>query len=195
MPRKEAKVREATIGSTHLRLVRADITTLPVDAIVNAANEGLWPGGGVSGAIHRAGGPTIAEECRRIGHTPTGQAAITTGGRLPARHVIHAVGPVWQGGDHGEAELLASAYRASLRLADEHGLETIAFPSISTGIYGYPVERAARVALRAVSDYLRGETGLREVTFALFSDRDLLTYEAALAEGSGSDAGTSPAED
>ena len=120
-----------------------------------------------------------------MGHTPTGRAAITTGGRLPARHVIHAVGPVWQGGRSGEAELLASAYRSSLRLADEHGLKTIAFPSISTGIYGYPIESAARVALGAVAEYLRGETQLEEVTFVLFSPSDLRTYQAALAEAFG----------
>ena len=171
---------ETTIGRTRLRLVRGDITTVPADAIVNAANEALLVGGGVCGAIHRAGGPTIEEECRRIGRTPTGRAAITTGGLLPAGHVIHAVGPVWQGGHQGEAELLASAYRSSLRLADEHNLKSIAFPSISTGIYGYPVDRAARVALGAVADYLRGETGLEAVTFVLFSDRDLATYEEAL---------------
>ena len=171
---------ETTIGRTRLRLVRGDITTVPADAIVNAANEALLVGGGVCGAIHRAGGPAIVEECSRIGHTPTGQAAITTGGQLPARHVIHAVGPVWQGGQQGEAELLASAYRSSLRLADEHNLKTIAFPSISTGIYGFPVPLAARVALGAVADYLRGESGLETVTFVLFSDRDLASYEEVL---------------
>jgi O-acetyl-ADP-ribose deacetylase (regulator of RNase III) len=173
-------VRETTIGTTRLRLIQGDITRVAVDAIVNAANEELLHGGGVAGAISRAGGPSIAEESRRVGHTPTGQAAITTGGRLPARYVIHAVGPVWQGGREGEPELLASAYRSSLRLADEHGLKTIAFPSISTGIYGYPTDLAAGVAVGAVADYLRGETALEEVTFVLFSDRDLATYEAAL---------------
>jgi O-acetyl-ADP-ribose deacetylase (regulator of RNase III) len=175
-------MREVAVGSSRLRLVQGDITTVAADAIVNAANEGLWVGGGVCGAIHRAGGSTIAMECSRIGHTPTGQAAVTTAGRLPARHVIHAVGPIWEGGDQGEPELLASAYRSSLRLADRHGLKTIAFPSISTGTYGYPIDQAARVALRTVADHLRGETGLAEVTFALFSDRDLAAYEAALAE-------------
>ncbi len=171
-----------TVGNSRLTLLRGDITTMEVDAIVNAANEELWAGGGVSGAIHRAGGPSIAWECQRIGHTPTGQAAITTGGLLPARHVIHAVGPIWDGGNHGEAELLASAYRSSLRQADQHGLHSVAFPSISTGIYGYPVAEAARVALGTVRDYLLGETAIEEVTFVLFSEGDLGVYEAALAE-------------
>jgi O-acetyl-ADP-ribose deacetylase len=181
-------MRERTIGATRLGLVRGDITEMRVDAIVNAANEGLWPGGGVCGAIHRAGGPTIADECARIGHTPTGQAAITGGGRLPARYVIHAVGPIWQGGQRGEADLLASAYRSSLRLADERGLESIAFPSISTGIYGYPIELAVAVALGAVAGHLQGRTSLREVTFVLFSDGDLAVYEAALERMVGSEA-------
>lgn len=175
-------MREITLGTTHLRLLRSDITTSTADTIVNAANEGLWPGGGVSGAIHRAGGPAIAEECRRIGHTPTGGAAITTGGRLPARYIIHAVGPVWEGGDRGEPELLASAYRSSLRLADEHGLQSIAFSAISTGIYGYPIQDAARVALETAAEYARAGTGLRDVHFVLFSDGDLSEYEAALRE-------------
>ena len=175
-------MRETTIGTTRLRLLQGDITKIEADAIVNAANEELWPGGGVSGAIHRAGGMIIEDECRRIGHTPTGQAAITTGGRLPARHVIHAVGPIWKGGSADEPELLASAYRSSLRLADEHGLRSIAFPSISTGIYGYPIEPAARVAIETVIDYLRGETGLADVAFVLFSDADLATYEGVLDE-------------
>lgn len=180
---------ETTIGAARLRLIRGDITTIPADAIVNAASEGLAQGGGVCGAIHRAGGPTIADECRRIGRTPTGRAAITTGGQLPARHVIHAVGPVWQGGQHDEAELLTSAYHSSLELADEHRLRTIAFPSISTGIFGYPVGLAARVALATVGEYLRGPTALTEVTFVVFSDRDLGTYEAALVKLVGVDAG------
>jgi O-acetyl-ADP-ribose deacetylase (regulator of RNase III) len=170
------------IGRTRLHLVRGDITQIDADAIVNAANEELWPGGGVSGAIHRAGGPAIAQECYRIGHTPTGQAAITTAGSLPARHVIHSVGPIWEGGAHREAELLASAYRSSLHLADEHGLRSIAFPSISTGIYGYPVAEAARVALTAVRDYLLDDTAIEDVTFVLFTEADLRVYETALAE-------------
>ena len=178
-------MREATIGTALLRLVRGDITRVQADAIVNAANEALTPGGGVSGAIHRAGGPTIWEECGRLGPIDTGQAVLTTAGQLPARYVIHAVGPVWQGGSSGEPELLASAYRSSLRVADEHGLRSVVFPSISTGIYGYPVERAASVALGTVAEHLRGPTGLESVTFVLFSAADLATYATAL------DAGTS----
>ena len=188
-------MRELTIGQGLLRLERADVTTLSVDAIANAANEALTPGGGVSGAIHRAGGPEIWRECRAIGHTPTGQAAITTGGSLPARHVIHAVGPIWGGGGHDEDRLLASAYRSSLRIAEERDLASIAFPSISTGIYGFPIERAAPIALRAVAEHLARASAPRVVTFALFSDRDLAAYEAALDDlwghqGADGDGGT-----
>ena len=165
-----------------IEAVRGDITTEDVDAIVNAANEGLRPGSGVCGAIHAAGGPNIWCECQAIGHTPTGQAAITTGGRLPARHLVHAVGPIWEGGEHGEDELLASAYRSSLRIAEERGLTSIAFPSISTGIYGFPIERAAPLALRAVAEHLARADAPQEVVFALFSDRDLAVYESALSD-------------
>ena len=175
-------MRELKIGTKTLRLERADITTLAVDAIVNAANEGLAPGGGVCGAIHRAAGPDIWRQCQAIGTTPTGQAAITTGGLLPARYVIHAVGPIWQGGGHDEEGLLASAYRSSLRIAEHEGLASVAFPSISTGIYGFPIERAAPIALRAVAEHLAHADSPQEVTFALFSDRDLAVYERALAE-------------
>ncbi|MCR4401449.1 MAG: O-acetyl-ADP-ribose deacetylase [Firmicutes bacterium] len=177
---------EVTVGRTLLRLVRGDITEQPTDAIVNAANSELAGGGGVDGAIHRAGGPEIHEQCMRIrkesGRLPAGKAVITTGGRLKARYVIHTVGPIWQGGGHGEDETLASAYRSSLQLATEHGLRTISFPSISTGAYGFPIERAARVALGAVRDFLSDSEGpsLDEVRFVLFSSRDLEVYERAL---------------
>ena len=173
---------ERTIGDCTLRLVQGDITSVSADAIVNAANQGLVPGGGVDGAIHRAGGPEIERECRRIGGCDTGSAVATGAGRLPARHVIHAVAPRWRGGDHGESELLASAYRRSLEVADELGERSIAFPSLGTGAYGYPVDQAARVALQTVLDYLRGPTGLERATFVLFSPRDLQTYAGVLEE-------------
>jgi len=171
------------VAGGKIELVQGDVTRQEVDAVVNAANSGLRGGGGVDGAIHRAGGPAIMEECRRIGGCPTGSAVITTGGNLPAGRVIHAVGPRWSGGDRGEAELLAGAYRASLDLAAEHGLRAVAFPSVSTGAYGYPVARAARVALGAVAGFLRDNPGrLDLVRFVLFTAGDLAVYEEALAE-------------
>lgn len=175
-------MRELTIGGKRLRLVQEDITAVAADAIVNAANESLLGGGGVDGAIHRAGGPTILDECRLIGGCPTGEARATGAGRLKARYVIHAVGPVWRGGGRGEADLLASAYRHSLRLAEELGLSSIAFPSISTGAYGYPEMDAARLALRTMVEHLEGNGKLNTVTFVLYSDRTLASYEAALGE-------------
>ena len=171
---------EKMIGKSRIELVQGDITRQDVDAIVNAANTSLLGGGGVDGAIHGAGGPAILAECRKIGGCPTGEAVITTGGDLPARHVIHTVGPVWHGGKSNEAELLASAYRRSLEVADANGLKTVAFPSISTGAYGYPIERAAKVALTAVAEHLAGDTSVEVVRFVLFTARDLDVYAQAL---------------
>nr|WP_211206294.1 O-acetyl-ADP-ribose deacetylase [Pseudomonas thermotolerans] len=162
-----------------LNALQADITCLQVDAIVNAANESLLGGGGVDGAIHRAAGPGLLEECRRLGGCPTGEARITAGYRLPARHVIHTVGPVWRGGRHGEAELLAACYRNSLQLAARHGLHSLAFPCISTGIYGYPAEEAAQIAVTTVREALHG-SALREVLFCCFSATDLAIYRRLL---------------
>ena len=172
------------IDAASLALVRGDITKERVDAIVNAANERLMGGGGVDGAIHRAGGPAIAAECSEIrarqGGCPTGQAVITSGGDLPARHVIHTVGPVWRGRSAGEPELLASCYRESLALAVGHGIRTIAFPSISTGVYGYPLAEAAAVALDTVRQFLEMHGGIDEVRFVLFSDEAFRCFSDAL---------------
>jgi O-acetyl-ADP-ribose deacetylase (regulator of RNase III) len=165
-----------------LELVAGDITTVPVDAIVNAANSSLAGGGGVDGAIHRAGGPTIMEECRRLGRCPTGDARATGAGDLPARHVIHAVGPVWHGGASGEPEALASVHRRSVEVADELGCESLSFPAISTGIYGYPVERAADVALAAAVAAAEASAHVRRLIFVLYSDRDLATFQRAAEE-------------
>lgn len=178
---------ELRIGSRTLALARGDITTLAVDAIVNAANSALAGGGGVDGAIHRAGGPAIMEELRRRypGGTPTGSAVITPAGDLQARWVIHAVGPVWRGGDHGEAALLASAYASALELAAEAGARTVALPAISAGIYGYPLPEAARIALETARGHLAGETTIERATFVLFSSDTLRAFEAALGELAG----------
>lgn len=160
---------------------RVDITTLDVDAIVNAANSALAGGGGVDGAIHRAAGPELLAECRRIGGCPTGEARITRGYRLPSRYVIHAVGPVWHGGERGEPDLLAGCYRASLDLARQHRLRSIAFPAISCGIYGYPVRPAAAIAVRTVRDWIDRHGEPERVIFACFDDETLAAYQAALA--------------
>ena len=172
-------------NQTALRLVTGDITESDADAIVNAANSSLMGGGGVDGAIHRAGGPAILEECKRIvaksGPLPPGQAVITTGGRLKARYVIHTVGPIWHGGGRGEPEVLARCYASSLKLAQERGLTSLAFPSISTGAYGYPVEAAAQIALETVADFLKGQShSLKNVVFVLFDQRTYQAYYCAL---------------
>lgn len=164
-----------------IELHQGDITRLQVDAIVNAANRSLLGGGGVDGAIHRAAGPELLQECRRLGGCPTGQARITRGYRLPARHVIHAVGPVYQGSPE-DARLLASCYRHSLLLAVEHGLESVAFPAISCGIYGYPLEEAAPIALETTCAFLDENPSPGRVVFALFSPQSFQVYQGALAE-------------
>lgn len=167
--------------SAWTQIHRGDITRLAVDAIVNAANETLLGGGGVDGAIHRAAGPELLEECRRIGGCPTGEARITAGYKLRARHVIHAVGPVWRGGRAGEAKLLASCYRSSLLLAQEHGLRSIAFPAISCGVYGYPVEKAAPIAVGETLRFCEEQNLELEVTFVVMGDDVAKVYERVLS--------------
>jgi O-acetyl-ADP-ribose deacetylase (regulator of RNase III) len=175
-----------TVNQSRLSVVQGDITRQTTDAIVNAANSSLMGGGGVDGAIHRAGGLAILEECKKIvarqGRLPTGQAVITTAGNMKARHVIHTVGPIWHGGSQGEAELLTSAYRESLKLAAANKLSSVSFPSISTGAYGYPVAAAARIALQTVVSFLSEATSIKEVVFVLFDSRTLEAYASALKE-------------
>ena len=168
---------------TRLHALQGDITTLALDAIVNAANNSLLGGGGVDGAIHRAAGPALLQECRTLGGCATGDARITRGYRLPARHVIHTVGPVWRGGSDGEPALLASCYRHALELAAAHDIATLAFPCISTGVYGYPGHLAAATAVATVSANLAEFEGVVEVTFCCYSRNDLALYRALLSEG------------
>ena len=183
----ESPAREVTVGEARLAIIQGDITRQATDAIVNAANSGLMGGGGVDGAIHRAGGPSILGECKRIvavqGRLPAGRAVITSGGNLPARYVIHTVGPVWHGGNRGEAVTLESACRESLSLAAERQLTSISFPSISTGAYGYPVGEAAQIAIKTAYSFISGQPGsLREVVFVLFDAASYQAYVAALEE-------------
>ncbi|OGR24579.1 MAG: O-acetyl-ADP-ribose deacetylase [Desulfobacca sp. RBG_16_60_12] len=173
---------EVKVGPSTLELVEGDITRQDTEAVVNAANAALRPGGGVDGAIHRAGGPAIEAECRTLGGCPTGEARITTGGNLKARYVIHTVGPVYKDGRNHEPELLASCYRESLKLASAAGIKSLAFPSISTGVYGYPMEDAAKVALKAVIDYLAHHPEIERVRFVLFGEAVYQIYEQALQE-------------
>lgn len=164
-----------------VEVIKGDITTLKVDAIVNAANETLLGGGGVDGAIHRAAGPRLKAECAMVGGCPTGSAKLTEGYGLPARFVIHAVGPVWRGGDQGEDELLASCYRTAMRLAEEHRIDTLAFPCISTGVYGFPFERACGIALSEIFKALEEGSRVKQVRCVCFSEEDLAIYERVLS--------------
>jgi O-acetyl-ADP-ribose deacetylase (regulator of RNase III) len=171
---------QVMVGRSKLELVQGDITRQDTEAIVNAANSSLLGGGGVDGAIHRAGGPQILEECRKIGGCPPGEARITSGGRLKAKYVIHTVGPVYYGGRSGEAQTLANAYRNSLALASQRGIKSLAFPSISTGAYGYPIGLAAPIALRTTTDYLQAHPEVELVRFVLFGQSAYDAYKTAL---------------
>ena len=167
---------------SRIEIIQGDITRQAVDAIVNAANCSLLGGGGVDGAIHRAAGPELLAECRTLHGCETGKAKITKGYRLPATHVIHTPGPIWRGGTHGEPELLASCYRSCLALAAENGCKTVDFPSISTGVYAFPVDRAARIAIRTIGDFLAGHPELERVRMVCFDSRTKAAYDAALKE-------------
>ncbi|MFC2035520.1 O-acetyl-ADP-ribose deacetylase [Chloroflexota bacterium] len=183
----EEQITEMIISQTKLSIIQGDITRQDTDAIVNAANPSLMGGGGVDGAIHRAGGPVILEECKKIisecGRLPTGKAVITIGGNLNTRFVIHTVGPIWHGGDKGEPELLASAYHESLKVVTENNLNSISFPSISTGAYGYPLAEAAKVAIGTVASFLKEwDTPIKEVVFVLFDPTTFLRYSSVLRQ-------------
>jgi len=182
------RVVERSVGQARISLVQGDLTDQDVDAIINAANSSLMGGGGVDGAIHRKGGPRILQECKKVraeewpDGLPAGKAVITTGGNLKARYVIHTVGPVWRGGKSGEPGLLEDAYRNSMELAARKGLKRIAFPSISTGAFGYPIDQAARIAISTIKDFLEKKDDLAEVNLILFSSSDLQVYEVAATE-------------
>lgn len=165
-----------------IKIVEGDITTQKVDAIVNAANESLLGGGGVDGAIHRAAGPELLEECRGLNGCPTGEAKITKGYKLPAKHVIHTVGPIWRGGDSNEATLLANCYKNSLDLVTKHQLKSVAFPSISTGVYGYPIKLASSIALSEISSYLKEHEAIEKIVIVCFGKRAYQTYQEAYKE-------------
>lgn len=168
--------------NTKIKLLKTDITTVNTDAIVNAANNTLLGGSGVDGAIHRVGGKTILEQCKRIGGCPTGEAKITTAGNLPSKYVIHTVGPKYENGKANESELLYSAYYNSLLLAEEYGLKTLSFPSISTGIYGYPIEEAVKIAIKSVTNFIDEKNSIKQINFVLFSKKDYDVYENHLKE-------------
>ena len=173
---------ERRVGAGAIEIAKGDITKEKVDAIVNAANKTLLGGGGVDGAIHRAGGPAILAECRTLGGCETGDAKATTGGNLPAKYVIHTVGPVYRDGKHGEPDLLASCHRRSLEVAVEKGAKTVAFPAISCGVYGYPIPDAARIAVRTTGEFIKSHTGVDRVRFVLFSQDVYNAFEEALKE-------------
>ena len=170
------------VGNCLIELVEGDITREETEAIVNAANSSLLGGGGVDGAIHRAGGPAIIKECRTFGGCPPGEARITTGGNLRAKHVIHTVGPIYRGGSAGEEQILTNAYLSCLKIASEKGIKSISFPSISTGAYGYPVEKAAQTALTAIIDFLKRDSSIKHVRFVLFGKNDYHSYEGVLED-------------
>lgn len=165
---------------TRIEIVKGDITTQKVDAIVNAANESLLGGGGVDGAIHRAAGPELLVECRSLNGCPTGEAKITKGYKLPAKHVIHTVGPIWRGGDNNEEKLLANCYKNSLRLASENNIKSIAFPSISTGVYGYPIELASRIALTEIKSFIKANKEMDKVVIVCFGEDAFQTYQEGI---------------